>query len=142
MMASKPATRSLEFERNLPHPPEKVWRALTLPHLIGDWLMQTDFTAEVGEGFTMKAEWGEVRGKVLSVEPERRLSYSWSGPGLESEVTWTLERSGTGTLLRLEQTEMPAENKQAYHGARAGWPRFLDALEGVLTREEQLSHEV
>lgn len=130
-------TRSLEFERELPHPPGKVWRALTTPHLLGEWLMQADFTAEVGEHFTMRAEWGEVRGEVLAVEPERTLSYSWNGPGLESTVTWTLEPSATGTRLRLEQSDIPAANKQAYHGARAGWPRFLDALEGVLLREER-----
>ena len=133
MTTGKPNTRSLEFERELPHPPGRVWRALTQPHLIGEWLMQSDFTAEPGTQFTMNAEWGEVRGEVLLVEPERKLSYSWNGPGLESKVTWVLEPSGPGTLLRLEQTEIPAESKQAYHGARTGWPRFLDALERVLS---------
>lgn len=80
----------------------------------------------------MAAEWGEVTGTVSVVEPERRLSYTWNGPGLTSEVTWTLKPHGDGTLLRLAHTKIPAESKQAYHGARAGWPRFLDALETML----------
>jgi uncharacterized protein YndB with AHSA1/START domain len=40
---SKPATETLSVivEREIPHPPEKIWRALTQPHLIEEWLMRT-----------------------------------------------------------------------------------------------------
>lgn len=126
--------RALCFERLLEHPPGKVWRALTQPHLIGEWLMRSDFEAKVGQRFTMEADWGEVTGTVLAVEPEQMLTYTWNGPGLTSEVTWTLTPNGNGTLLRLDHTNIPAESKQAYHGAKAGWPRLLDALEAVLAR--------
>lgn len=127
-------TRSLQFEREMPHPPEKIWRALTLPHLISEWLLEADFEAQPGKTFVMEAEWGKVSGEVIAVDPERLLSYSWNGPGLTSKVTWTLEPTGQGTILRLEQTEIPIENKQAYYGARSGWPNFLDSLENLLAR--------
>lgn len=135
MTDSRTDMRSLDFERVLDHAPEKVWRALTQPHLLGEWLMQSNFEAKVGKTFTMEAEWGEVTGTVRAVELERRLSYTWNGPGLTSQVTWTLTPHGKRTLLRLDHTQIPAESKQAYHGARAGWPRFLDALETVLAKE-------
>jgi uncharacterized protein YndB with AHSA1/START domain len=42
---SKPATETLSVivEREIPYPPEKIWRALTQPHLIEEWLMKNDF---------------------------------------------------------------------------------------------------
>lgn len=125
--------RSLDFERQLDHPPERVWRALTQKELLGEWIMPSNFEPEVGKSFAMAAEWGEVTGEVLAVEPEERLSYTWNGPGLTSEVTWTLTPKDGGTLLRLDHTKIPSDSKQAYHGAKAGWPRFLDALEKALS---------
>lgn len=137
MTGNEPPMRFLEFERLLDHPPEKVWRALTMFELLADWLMPTDFEPVVGTDFVMDAGWGRVTGTVLQVERERTLSYTWNGPGLESEVTWTLTPKGMSTLLRLEHRKIPAASKQAYHGARAGWPRFLDALESTLGRITQ-----
>ena len=42
------ATETLVVERELPHKPEKIWRALTTPALIADWLMPNDFAPEPG----------------------------------------------------------------------------------------------
>lgn len=137
MTGKETSMRLLEFERFLDHPPEKVWRALTMSELLAEWLMPTDFEPVVGADFVMDAGWGRVSGTVLQVERERKLSYTWNGPDLESEVTWTLTPRGMGTILRLEHSKIPAASKQAYHGARAGWPRFLDALESVLVRITQ-----
>jgi uncharacterized protein YndB with AHSA1/START domain len=94
--------------------------------------MPSNFEPEPGKTFTMRADWGEVTGTVLAVETEQRLSYTWNGPGLASEVTWTLTPHAGGTLLRLDHTRIPSESKQAYHGAKAGWPGFLNALEAAL----------
>ena len=33
---------SVIVERQIAYPPEKIWRALTQPHLIAEWLMQND----------------------------------------------------------------------------------------------------
>ena len=134
MTADTPEIRTVTVERDLPFAPEKIWRALTQPHLIEEWLMKTDFRPAVGEAFTFTAQWGAVEGKVLAIEPERSISYSWNAMGLESVVTWTLTPTAGGTRLRMEQAGFKTGQDQAYHGAAAGWPRFFDGLEQVLAR--------
>src|SRR5690606_37963406 len=121
-------------ERELPFPAEKIWRALTQPHLIAEWLMKTDFAPTVGHAFGFEAEWGSVACQVLAVEQDRKLAYSWGAHGLESVVTWTLTPTGAGTRLRMEQAGFRRDQEQAYRGATAGWPRFFANLEEVLGR--------
>ncbi len=129
-------TLSVVVEREVDFPPEKIWRALTQPHLIQDWLMKTDFAPVVGHGFTFTADWGVVDCQVTAVEPARTLAYTWAAHGLESVVTWTLTPTATGTRLRMEQTGFRPDQAQFYGGAKAGWPRFLDALEQVAARAD------
>jgi len=126
--------RTLVVEREFAHPPDRIWRALTQSDLLAEWIMPNDFRAEVGERFEMAAEWGKVEGEVLAIDPQRSLSYRWNGPGLESVVNWTLDETPAGTRLRMEQTGFRPDQKMAYHGARTGWPRFLNALERLLER--------
>ena len=126
--------RSVVVEREIPFPPEKIWRALTQPHLIAEWLMKCDFKPVVDHRFNFRADWGSVDCQVLTVEPNRTLSYTWAGHGLASVVTWTLTPTGKGTHLRMEQSGFRPDQKQAYHGARAGWPRFFANLEQILAR--------
>jgi len=135
---SKPAaeTRSVVIEREIPHPPEKIWRALTQPHLIAEWLMKNDFEPVVDHRFKLSADWGAVDCQVLMVEPNRTLSYTWAAHGLESVVTWTLSPKGTGTHLRMEQIGFGPDQQQAYQGAQYGWPKFLANLEQILTRAD------
>ena len=127
-------TRTVVIEREVPYPPEKIWRALTQPHLIAEWLMKNDFQPVVGHRFDFRADWGSVDCQVRTVEPHKTLSYTWAAYGLESVVTWTLTPTGTGTRLRMEQTGFRPDQQQAYMGAKAGWPRFFAALEEVLAR--------
>ena len=131
-----PETRSVVVERELPHPPEKLWRALTQPHLIADWLMQNDFLPRVGHRFELRGEWGSVSCEVLEIEPHRILIYSWCAMGLESIVTFTLAPAGAGTHLRVEQRGFRPDQEQAYRGAAFGWQRFLGNLEQVLQRPD------
>jgi uncharacterized protein YndB with AHSA1/START domain len=135
---NKPAieTLSVVVEREIAFPPEKIWRALTLPHLIEEWLMKNDFKPVVGHDFNLRADWGAVDCQVLEVEPHKTLSYTWGAHGLESVVTWTLTPTRTGTHLRMEQSGFRPDQKQAFHGARHGWPQFLATLEQVLARIE------
>jgi len=133
-MKKPEAARSVVIERDMPHPPEKVWRALTQPHLIAEWLMNNDFNPVVDHRFNLRAEWGSVDCQVLAVEPHKRLSYTWAALGLESVVTWTLTPTSAGTHLRMEQSGFRPDQQQAYQGAQFGWPRFLGALEQVLAR--------
>ena len=133
---SKPATETLSVivEREVPFPPEKIWRALTQPHLIEQWLMKNDFKPVVDHHFNLRAEWGVVDCQVLAVEPNKTLSYTWAAHGLESVVTWTLTPTNTGTRLRVEQSGFRPDQQQYYQGAKGGWQGFFAALEQVLAR--------
>ncbi len=128
-------TKSVIVERELPVAPEKLWRALTQPHLIADWLMQNDFAATTGHRFRFTADWGSVDCQVLTVEENRMLSYSWAAMGLDSVVTFTLSPTRTGTHLKLEQTGFKPGMAQAYGGARIGWNNFLDRLGHLLEKQ-------
>jgi uncharacterized protein YndB with AHSA1/START domain len=129
-------TRTVVVEREIPHPPEKIWRALTQPHLIAEWLMKNDFQPVLGHRFDLRADWGTVDCQVLAIEPNKTLSYTWAAHGLESVVTWTLTPSGTGTHLRMDQSGFRPDQQQAYQGAKGGWPHFFAALEQLLARAD------
>ena len=133
-MKESPETLSVVVEREIPYPPEKIWRALTQPHLIEAWLMKNDFNPVVGHRFNLRADWGTVDCQVLAVEPNKTLSYAWAAYDLKSVVTWTLTPRNSGTLLRMEQSGFRPDQQQAYQGAKGGWPRFFAALEQVLAR--------
>jgi uncharacterized protein YndB with AHSA1/START domain len=125
---------SVVIERQIPYPPEKIWRALTQPHLTEEWLMKNDFKPVVGHLFNLRADWGAVECQVLALEPNKTLSYKWAAYGLDSVVTWTLTPTSTGTHLRMEQSGFRPDQPQYYEGAKSGWQRFLAALEQVLLR--------
>jgi uncharacterized protein YndB with AHSA1/START domain len=133
---SAETTRSVVIEREMPHPPEKVWRALTQSFLLEEWLMKNDFQPVVGHRFNFRADWGAVDGEVLAVEPNNMLSYGWAAFGLESVVTWTLTPTSTGTHLRMEQSGFRADQEQAFKGAKYGWQGYFGGLEKVLARIE------
>jgi uncharacterized protein YndB with AHSA1/START domain len=130
-------TLSVIVERELPFPPEKIWRALTQPHLIEEWLMKNDFKPVVDHRFKLRKDPQPdlsivVDCQVLAIEPNKTLSYTWAAYGLESIVTWTLTPVGTGTHLRMEQSGFRPDQRQAYQGAKGGWRQFLAALERLL----------
>lgn len=125
-------TRSVIVEREIAYPPEKIWRALTQPHLIEEWLMKSDFAPVADHSFNFRADWGAVDCKVLEVDPNKTLSYTWDAYGLESVVTWTLTPTSAGTHLRMEQAGFRPDQEQAYQGARLGWKQFLAKLEQTL----------
>ncbi len=135
--------RSVVVEREIPHSPTKVWRALTQPHLIQEWLMPNDFSPVVGHHFKLTGEWGGILDcEVLALDPDRSLSYTWnyshadSAFDLRSVVTFTLVPTSTGTLLRMEQSGFRPNQKQAAGGAKVGWERMFEKLEQVLVQVE------
>lgn len=141
MNTASTAIRTVIVERDIAHPPEKLWRALTQPHLISEWLMNNDFSPAVGHRFNLRGEWGGVLDcEVLVVEPQKTLSYTWifkhDDPAfdLNSIVTFTLTPTQTGTHLRMEQSGFRPDQKQAYGGAKAGWRTFLAKLEQVVAQ--------
>jgi uncharacterized protein YndB with AHSA1/START domain len=142
---TQPANTSLSviIEREFAHPPEKVWRALTQGPLIEEWLMKNDFQPAVGHKFNLRTtpmpHWnGVVDCQVLTVEPNKRLSYSWNSSGeeaangLKTIVTWTLTPTRKGVLLRMEQSGFRPQDKANYQGANYGWQKYIAALERVV----------
>ena len=130
-------TRSVVIEKELPHPPEKIWRALTQAPLIKEWLMDNDFQPVVGHNFTLRStpmpNWnGIVECQVLIVEPNKKLSYSWGALGLGSVVVFTLAATNGGTLVRMEQSGFRPDQEANYQGATYGWRKFIGGLERVV----------
>jgi uncharacterized protein YndB with AHSA1/START domain len=140
MSEATTATRSVIVEREFPCPPEKLWRALTQAPLIEDWLMANDFQPVVGHKFQLRGEaspkWNGVSDcEVLTVEPMKRLAYSWNASGdeaatgIKTTVTFTLTPTKTGTHLRMEQSGFRADQENNYRGAGYAWQRFVAGLE-------------
>ena len=134
-------TRTVVIEREFSHAPDKLWRALTQPHLIEEWLMKNDFSPVVGHRFNLRGEWGGVLDcEVLVIEPNKTLSYTWdfahedAAFNLKSVVTFTLIPTSVGTHLRMEQSGFQPNQKQALGGAKHGWQQFFSKLEQVLER--------
>jgi uncharacterized protein YndB with AHSA1/START domain len=136
-MTTEATTRTLVIEKEMAHPPQKIWRALTQGTLIKEWLMDNDFQPVVGHKFNFRStpnpHWdGIIQSEVLVVEPNSKLSYTWSSLGLVTVVVWTLTAAGGGTLVRMEQSGFRADQDQAYQGANYGWRKFVSLLEQVL----------
>lgn len=137
---SETAERSIIVERVLPHPPEKVWRALTTPDLIARWLMQNDFAARLGHRFNFRATpipdmWNGVTDcEVLELDAPRRLAYSWNASGeqaadgLKSLVTWTLTPVEGGTHVRMAHTGFRPQDEMGRQAMGGGWPRIVERL--------------
>ncbi|MFK4812195.1 SRPBCC domain-containing protein [Devosia sp. ZW T5_3] len=134
-----PPIRTVVLEREFTAPPEKIWRALTQPHLLEEWLMQTDFEPVEGRKFTLRNQPRPdvsvvIDCQVRTIEPHKTLSYSWDAFGLESVVTFTLEPTASGTRLRMEQTGFRPDQDLAFKGAQAAWKQFAARLDVLLTR--------
>ena len=136
-MTEPAASLSLVIEREMPHPPEKIWRALTQGALIEEWLMKNDFQPLVGHRFSFRSTpvpgWdGVIDGEVLLLEPNSRLSYSWETMGSKSVVAWTLTPTKSGTHVRMEQNGFRSQNDANYKGATYGWTKFIGNMERVV----------
>ncbi|HEV7661085.1 MAG TPA: SRPBCC domain-containing protein [Allosphingosinicella sp.] len=141
MTDASAATRSIVVEREMPHPPEKIWRALTTSALIADWLMENDFEAEPGRKFQFRARpmpgWSGITNcEVLECTPPHRLAYRWgdgseSASGLKTIVAWTLTPMPGGTMVRMEQSGFRPEDEGGYQAMSGGWPRIVEGLERV-----------
>jgi uncharacterized protein YndB with AHSA1/START domain len=141
MSNSNTQTRSLVIERDMPHPKEKIWRALTQAPLISQWLMSNDFQPVVGHKFTLKSNpvpnWdGIINCEVQVIEPDSRLSYTWGTMGMESVVAWTLTPTEGGTHVRMEHSGFRSEQDANYKGASYGWQKFTGNLERVVGEME------
>src|ERR1700759_126201 len=112
-------TKTVVIDREFAAPPEKLWRALTQPHLLQEWLMKNDFEPKVGHQFRLTGDWGGVLDcEVLNVEPNRTLAYTWHFAPMQMKtvVTFTPTPTATGTHLTVEQAGFPPDQPQAYGG--------------------------
>ena len=134
-------TETISFEVDLHHPPEKVWRALTDPELLGEWLLPViGLELEPGAAFTFKTQpypgWdGTVNCRFVEIEPHRKLSYAWTVPFLDTVVTFTLAPTALGTRLSIVQSGFTPDQKRESGGARYGWKmmggKLIDLLERI-----------
>ena len=129
----------LRLERFYPHPPEKVWRALTTSDLLAQWLMDNDFEAVPGHRFSFRycspqtaTETTMVSCQVLALDAPRQMVWSWRHEGEpETRVVFELLEQPGGTLLKLHHS---GELSEALHsGLSSGWPDKLVALAAVLS---------
>ena len=139
-ITARAQTESIAFELDLHHPPEKVWRALTDPVLLTEWLLPVvDLKLERGAAFTFKTQpypgWdGTVSCRILEIEPPRRLSYTWAVPFLDTVVTFTLTPIASGTRLSIVQSGFKPDQKREFGGARYGWKMMGGKLVDLLAR--------
>ena len=135
---SQSETLSLEFD--LKHPPHKVWRALTEPALLTEWLLPVvELKLERGAPFMFKTQaypgWdGTVNCRMLEIEAHKKLSYTWDVPFLATVVTFTLTPTAEGTRLSLVQSGFKPDQKQNFGGARYGWNMMGEKLFALLER--------
>lgn len=135
-------SESLSFEVDLSHPPDKVWRALTDPELLAQWLLPVvDLELEPGAAFMFRTKpqpgWdGTVSCRFVEIEPQRKLSYTWvvGDMALDTVVTFTLTPTASGTHLTIVQSGFKPEQRQAFGGARYGWRMMSGKLVDLLAR--------
>jgi uncharacterized protein YndB with AHSA1/START domain len=133
-------TDTLSFEFDLPHAPAKVWRALTEPALLAEWLLPViDLKLEKGASFTFKTQpypgWdGTVNCRMLEIQPEKKISYAWTVPFLNTVVTFTLLPTSAGTRLSIVQAGFREDQKREFGGARYGWNMMGGKLIDMLAR--------
>ena len=134
-------TGSIAFEFDLPHAPAKVWRALTDPALLSEWLLPVvNLTLEPGAAFTFTTQphpgWdGTVNCRVLEIDAHKTLSYAWVvGDMLDTVVTFTLTPTASGTRPSLVQSGFKPDQRQNFGGARYGWKMMGGKLVDLLAR--------
>lgn len=115
--------KDINLDFTYSHPIERVWRALTEPEQIEQWMMKNDFKPEVGHRFMFRDEpvkilfkemWdGTTQGEVLECDPPNRLAYTFhSPPNPKTVITYTLTSVPEGTKVHF--------NQSGFHGWR-GW---------------------
>lgn len=132
--------KSLRKEVFLPHPPERVWVALTDPHALAEWLMPNTFRAELGHRFEFRYDKQPLCGSgvtsctVLELDPPRRMVWSWLNedakrPGRQPmRVEWTLVPEANGTRLILVHSGLEHERWIIGVLMRMGWGEMVGKI--------------
>jgi uncharacterized protein YndB with AHSA1/START domain len=129
---------SIVVDYTLNEPPTQVWRALTEPSLLAQWLMENDIQPIVGHKFNFRAkpmgDWdGIVYCEILEADEPNKLVYTWQGGSdedskrLDTTVTWTLSSTSTGgTLLNLVHHGFQPDD-YAFQIMGQGWRSMVTA---------------
>ncbi|GAA2833454.1 SRPBCC domain-containing protein [Nonomuraea rubra] len=117
---------TLTFTRRLPHPPHKVWRAITQPEHLAAWF-PADVTIDgdrIGYGFGPD-------GRITENNPPHTFAHTWG----EDELRWHLTPDGAGTLLTFTHTFTDRHGAASF---AAGWHTCIQALHAHL--DQRPSH--
>jgi uncharacterized protein YndB with AHSA1/START domain len=111
--------RDLKINVFYPHPPQRVWRAITNNKAMAAWLMENDFQPRVGHKFsfhhsTLPGLEGSIDCEVIELDEPRRLSFTWRDNLMlkPSVVVWTLAAVDGGTRVQLEHRGIALEKLQ------------------------------
>jgi uncharacterized protein YndB with AHSA1/START domain len=97
-----------------PHPPERVWKALTDRRALATWMMESDFEPYLGNKFQFRRNGKDlttlemlIECEVVELDEPKRLAYTWreSSSSQPSLVIWTLTSVKGGTQLQLIHQE-------------------------------------
>jgi uncharacterized protein YndB with AHSA1/START domain len=139
-------TKTIQREIPIPQPRERVWRAITEPKTLAEWMFPNDFEPRVGHPFTfqvppnpkMNFEGMTINCVVLECDPPARLAFTWVAGGLDSRVSFRLEPDGAGTKIHFEHSGFDVSQpwgEQAFKGAEYGWAKMLKQLVAVVEAE-------
>jgi len=132
---------AVRFERWYTAPAVELWRVLSDPEPMARWLgAEVQIEAWIGGAVALRWPGGEQMDGVITVfEPGRVLEYTWreTALGVDSVVRFELRPQGSGTLLVLEHTGVPAGQVA---GFGAGWHGHLDALAAALAGQDMDPH--
>ncbi|MFI6218056.1 SRPBCC domain-containing protein [Nocardia brasiliensis] len=138
---------TIEVDQFYPHPPAKVWRALTTPDLLARWLMEpTGFEPVSGNRFRMQARpipevnfSGQIRGEVLEVVEPKLLRITWNDAAVTEDsgwvLSWQLHPEGKGTRMLFTHTGFDPDNpisQLSRTRMSGGWPGLHHRLAGLL----------
>lgn len=140
--------RTLEIQRLLPGPIERIWDYLTKNELRRQWLASGEMDLRVGSEFTLtwrNEELATTPGKrpegksaehtaqmrVTECDPPHKLAYTFGNAG---EVSFTLAPAGNKVLLTLIHSNAP--DRGTLLGVSAGWHAHLDVLVAVTSGTE------
>jgi len=148
---------SMVSEIHIAAPPPRVFQAVTDPGQIVEWwggqgaggtFRCTEFAADLrvggrwrSAGVTGEGRGFEIVGEYLEVDPPRLLAHtwvsSWTGD-IRTTVSWELEPTSRGTLLRIRHSGFAAHPELA--NSYRGWPRMLGWIQGLLERGETVDN--
>ena len=125
---------TIEFNRRIAAPLERVWAALTEVDELATWLTHGTIEGRVGGEVRLDFdEGGVITGEVVAYDPPALLTYSWVFPdGAGSQVTFALTPDGDGTMLQLTHERVPTQTALGY---TPGWHAFLDRFDALVMGE-------